>query len=161
MVIAIDIVLLLIGLIIIIRHTVIGFVRSFFAFFKLGACVAASFGLTPYIFPHLSGKIPSMLGYLLVFIGSYAALTLLAYAIDRIFRLPILSTANKLGGFLLGLLCAYIVMSAGASLVTAISLLTDDVIFGIDHTSLSNDTVIYGFLNEYGAFEIIKNYFIY
>ena len=160
MVVAIDVVLLLIGLIIIIRHTVIGFVRSFFSFFKLGACVAASFILTPYIFPLLSGKVAFMLGYLLVFIGVYALLTLLVYLIDRICRLPILNAANKMGGFLLGLFCAYIVMSACASLVTIISLLTDDAIFGIGHAQLSSDTILYGFLDEYGALEIIKKHFL-
>ena len=70
MVVAIDTVLLLLGLIIIIRHTVIGFVRSFFSFFKLGVCIVSSFVFTPVFFPYLSGKVPSTLGYLLVFIGT-------------------------------------------------------------------------------------------
>ena len=161
MVIAIDIVLVLLGLIIIIRHTVIGFVRSCFSFFKLGACIAASFMLTPYIFPALSGRIPHMLGYLLVFIGAFATLTLLSYIIDRIFRLPFLNAVNKFGGFIVGILCAYIVMSVCASLVTVISMLTEDALFGVEHAQLVQDTVVYGFLSQYGAFEVIKNYFLY
>ena len=160
MVVAIDTVLLLLGLIIIIRHTVIGFVRSFFSFFKLGACIALSFFFSPILFPHLSGNVPSMFGYLLVFIGVYALLTLLSYLIDRICRLPILNAANKFGGFLLGILCAYIVTSAVASLFTVISILTDESVFGMDHVGLIGSTVIYGFLSEYGVFEIVK-YFLY
>lgn len=160
MIVAIDIVLLLLGLVIIIRHTVIGFVRSFFSFFKLGACIVSSFVLTPMLFPYLSGKVPSLLGYLLVFIGVYVLLTLLSYIIDRICRLPFLNAANKFGGFLLGIVCAYIVTSAAAALVTVISILTEDAIFGMDYAGLSKSTVLYGFLNEYGAFEIAK-FFLY
>ena len=160
MVVAIDVILLLLGLIIIIRHTAIGFVRSFFSFFKLGACIISAFLLTPMLFPYLSGKVPSMLGYLLVFIGVYALLTLLSYIIDRICRLPFLNAANKFGGFLVGVLCAYIVISAAAALVTVISILTEDAIFGMNQAALSNNTVIYGFLDKYGAFEVVK-YFLY
>ena len=94
-----------------------------------------------------------------MFIGAYTALTLISYILDRIFHLPFLNAANKFGGLLMGILCAYIVMSTASTLITVIAVLTEGSVFGVGQAELASQTFVYGFLNDYGAFDLIGTIF--
>ena len=68
---------------------------------RLTAAVAVSWIFTPMIFAD-KPYITRLMAYVLFFVGSYIAFSLLNIFIDRIFKLPILNTANKLLGFVFG-----------------------------------------------------------
>lgn len=55
--------------------------------------------------PVVSG-LANVCGFILVFLAALIACTLIGALIDLIFKLPILRTANRFLGFLLGLICA-------------------------------------------------------
>lgn len=155
-VLAIDIILALLGLVIVIRHTAIGFIRSVFAFAKLGLCVGLAYWLTPHIFPGTLNNATVLLGYLLVFLGTYISVTFIAYLVDRIFSLPILNMANKFGGFVFGLICAYVVLSVAATLITIISIYTEGDLLGMSQAELVSQSFVYRFFEQFGVFNFVS-----
>jgi len=151
---AVDVILALMGAIIIIRHTCRGFIRTFFGFLRLVAAVAAAWCFTPMLF---GGEqyLTRLMAYILFFTGTFIIISLLAIIVDRIFKLPLLNAANKLLGFALGCVCAYIVLGVCADVITVFANIAGKELFEMSQKELADRTYIYGFLERNGVFSII------
>lgn len=152
--IAIDIILLLLGISVVIIHIVQGFIRSVFGFFKLFIAIAVSLIITPALFAQ-SDFFTRAIGYFLIFVAAYVLLTIAIILLDKIFKLPLLNAANRLLGCAVGVVCAYMVLSAVAIGVTVIANLAGTQVFGQTQTELEAGTILYGFFSRHGIFALI------
>jgi len=64
----------------------------------------------------ISAFVSSLVGYILLFIVAFFAAKILSFLLVKLMELPVLSTVNRVGGFALGLVAAYIVCWLGCSL---------------------------------------------
>jgi uncharacterized membrane protein required for colicin V production len=152
--IVIDVVLGLLAILIIVLHTVRGFVQSMLGALKLVMTVVATYFLTPVLFtpPDVQSKI---VAYLLVFSASYIILTALVYLVDKLCQLPVLNVANKLLGFALGVICAYISLCFASAVLTALLNLAAEELFGKTTEEICNSTYIYKFFEYTDFFPVI------
>ena len=146
--IAIDCFLCLLALFILIKYTVKGFVGSLFGALKLILSIAAACILTPLIFGS-GGLVETVIAYLLVFFASYVVFAITAFVVEKIFELPVLKTLNKLLGFALGAVSAYIVLSITVSVISML-LAFSSTFFGISAEELRESTQIYKFFIDSG-----------
>ena len=151
---AVDVILALLCAIIIIRHTCRGFVRTLLGFIRLLASVAVAWYFTPLLFGEKQ-YITRLMAYVLFFAGSFIIFSLLAILIDRIFNLPLLNAANKLMGFLLGCVCAYIAVSVFADVITVFANIAGEELFEMSQKELAETTYLYGFFEKNGIFSVI------
>ncbi|MBQ8388976.1 MAG: CvpA family protein [Clostridia bacterium] len=152
--IVIDVILGLLALLIIVQHTVKGFVQSMLGALKLVMAVVATYFLTPIFFTP-SDVQSKIVAYLLVFSASYIILTALVYVIDKLCHLPILHAANKLLGFVLGVICAYISLCFASAVLTALLNLAAEDLFGKTADEICNSTYIYKFFKYLDFFPVI------
>ena len=152
--IAIDIILALLATLIIVQCTHKGFVRSMFGALKLVLSVATTYLVTPTIFTptDLQSK---LVAYLLVFSASYIILTAITYVIDKLCHLPVLHAANKLLGFVLGIVSAYIILCTASAMLTVLLDLAGVDLFGMTTDEICKSTYIYKFFNDSGFFPLI------
>lgn len=111
----------------------------------------------------ISGPIVDIISKTLAFIGIYLlvvlALALLTTAINAFFELPVLSQANTLGGFALGVVMAAIVMIIYAAVATrllpALSSISPQM-FGED---VLEKTILVRYISELDVVGLIKKFF--
>lgn len=147
--IAVDVILAVIGLIVIVHHSVRGFVRSVFGLLKLALSLIITAVITPLLFAD-SDFVTRLLAYVLIFIAAYVILIVISIIVDKIFKLPVLKQANKLLGIIFGIICAYVILSVAAAFITVAAQLTDGQIFGMSQTELEASTFVYRFFNQNG-----------
>ena len=152
--IAIDIVLCLIALAVIIRHTVRGFVRSMFGALKLIVAVFFTYVATPQVFSPQDFQ-TKLVAYLLVFSASYIVLTVIAYLVDRLCSLPLLNALNKLLGFALGIVCAYIALCVASAAIALLLNYAGEDLFGQTNEAIIESTYIYRYFNNSNFFPLI------
>lgn len=150
----IDVFLIILGLLILIKHTVAGFVKSMFGALKLILSVVATYFLTPMFFAPTDTQ-SKLVAYLLIFSATYILLTAIAYLLDKLCHLPVLNVANRLLGFALGVICAYISLCTACALLTVLLDLGAEKLFGQSTSEICNATYIYRFFNDSGFFPLI------
>ncbi len=129
-----DIVLFLIFILCVGYYYRKGFARSileFFAFFAAGVVTRLYYSdfaeilvkNTPFfedsIFPEQKARLASMV---LIFIGASVIIKILISVIDRFFKLPLIKTANKALGLLIGALCGFLLVTGICMVVNLIAL---------------------------------------
>ena len=92
--IAIDIILCVLGGLVIIHHTVRGFVRSVIGAVKMVFSIAVAYIMTPSLFPPADIE-STVVAYLLVFSASYIILTAIAFVLDKLCELPFVRDAYR------------------------------------------------------------------
>jgi len=138
--ITVDIILALLGIAIIAWYTFKGFFKTLFSFACLILSAMISSFLTPIIFS--DAGIMEAIGYCIVFVIVYIILKIIIKLMDKIIkRLPVIKTANRILGFLFGVLCAYIILSAVS------------VVFSVFGDVYEN-SLLCGFFVDYGIFSI-------
>ena len=152
--IAIDIILCILGLLVIIHHTVRGFVRSVIGAVKMIFSIVAAYALTPAFFPPTDIK-STVVAYLLVFSASYIILTAIAFILDKLCELPILHMANKLLGFLLGVAAAYVTVCVACATLNVFLNYAGEQLFGQTNGEILNSTLIYKFFSSANIFPLI------
>ncbi len=152
----IEIIFVLLGAIIIIRHTRRGFIKTLLGFVRIVLSIASASIFTSVFFGD-KGFLERALGYFLIFAATYIILTAVSILVNKFFELPILKEANKLMGFILGCLSAYLLLS---TLALLIGIFAEIGFLGISHEQLQNKAVVYGFFENYGVFAVIDKYFI-
>ncbi len=88
-------------------------------------------------------------GTILVFVVSYVLLKIAGYVLDKVFKLPILKTANKTGGLLLGVV-------SGAFSVFIFCIMIDIIapyvpVNPILYVGMENDTYIYKYILDFST----------
>lgn len=151
--IAIDVILALLALFIIVQYTVRGFVKSVFGALKLVLSALLTYVFTPMLFD-LSDPKSAAVAYLLVFSASYVILAIIAFIVDKLFKLPILNTLNRFLGFLLGLLCAYVTLSVACTVLSIVLSFSAQELFGMTAEQIYESTYIYRFFNDFTIFSI-------
>ena len=149
--IAIDVILALLALFIIVQYTVRGFVKSVFGALKLVLSALLTYVFTPMLFD-LSDPKSAAVAYLLVFSASYVILAIIAFIVDKLFKLPILNTLNRFLGFLLGLLCAYVTLAC--TVLSIVLSFSAQELFGMTAEQIYESTYIYRFFNDFTIFSI-------
>lgn len=152
--IVIDVMLGILAVLILIKYTITGFVRSMFGALKLIMSVVATYFLTPVFFTPTDTQ-SRMVAYLLVFSATYIILTAVAYLLDKLCHLPVLSAANRILGFALGAICAYISLCTACALLTVLLDLGAEKLFGQSTLEICDSTYIYRFFNDLGFFPLI------
>lgn len=148
---AIDIIFCLLILLIVVKHTVKGFVKSLFGALKLILAALVAFIFTPMIF-ELSDHMGTAAAYLLTFSASYVIIAILAFIVEKFFELPLLKVANKLLGFALGAACAYVALSIFSSALSLLLSISAEQLFGQSPEEIANSTYIYRFFLNSGLF---------
>ena len=152
--IAIDIILCLLGLTVIIHHTVRGFVRSVIGAVKMVVSIAFAYIFTPIIFFPTDIK-STVVAYLLVFSATYVILTVAAFVLDKLCELPVLHAANKLLGFALGVASAYVVICFACAILNVLFNFAGEALFGQTNQNLVDSTIIYKFFSMANIFPLI------
>ena len=153
--IAIDIILCLLGLSVIIHHTMRGFVRSVIGVVKMVLSIASAYIFTPMIFFPTDMQ-STVVAYLLVFSASYIILTVIAFVLDKLCELPGLHAANKLLGFALGIASAYVMLCVASATLNVFLNYAGEQLFGQTNQNIADSTVIYKFFSSANIFPIIK-----
>ena len=151
--IAIDIILCLLGLLVIIHHTVRGFVRSVIGAVKMVLSIASAYIFTPMIFFPTDMK-STVVAYLLIFSASYIILTAMAFILDKLCELPILHAANKLLGLVLGLASAYVMLCVASATLNVFLNYAGEQLFGQTNQDIVDSTVIYKFFSNANIFPL-------
>ena len=149
--IAIDIVFCLLLLLIVIKHTVKGLVRSLLGGVKLILTALATFVLAPMLF-EFSDSVSTAVAYLLTFFASYVIVSAAAFIVERFFTLPFFKSADRLLGFTLGIVYAYVVLSVSAAALTLLLEVSAEQLFGQAAEDIVNSTYIYKFFVDSGLF---------
>ena len=152
--IAIDAIMVLVGIFLIIWYTARGFVKSVMGFARLGLAVVLSYVFTP-LFSFW--QISILVKYLLVFIVAFGLLILLTFLLDKLCQVKVLKELNRLFGFLFGIASAYIVMSIIAAVITGLFAYETFINeFGMTQAEFAARTFVYRFFNEYGVFSFVR-----
>ena len=150
--IATDIVLILVCVAIILKHTIRGFAKTVLGVVAFVGAMVVSWIFTPIIFGNSSFLVRSIAN-ILIFLTVYVVLTVVFSVVNKIFKLPILGAINTFLGFAFGAVCAYILGSFVSSILSVIVFLADSM-------SDIGNSFMYKFFSEYGAFSIIEKLFI-
>ncbi len=151
---AIDIFLALSVVLTIIIYAHRGFIKSLFALCK----GILSLVLAYIFFPHLGKVISNILSinavaaniisYIVIFIVSILALSILAFILDKIFSLPVLNKLNKILGFLLGAALAIFNLILTCSIITFILNIVQIWNPAISSSSMAEKTIVYGLISK-------------
>lgn len=105
----------------------------------------------------IASAISSALAFIAIFAVSVIALKIVIWAIDMVFKFPVLSTVNKAGGLALGVMLAAVVIfvysAVAANLVSALGSVSPKL-FGPD---VIEGTIIVKFFAENNIFGIISD----
>lgn len=105
----------------------------------------------------IASAISSALAFIAIFAVSVIALKIVIWAIDMVFKFPVLSTVNKAGGLVLGVMLAAVVIfvysAVAANLVSALGSVSPKL-FGPD---VIEGTIIVKFFAENNIFGIISD----
>jgi len=106
-----------------------------------------------------SNLLANVIAFALIFAAAFLVLSLLTALIDKIFKLPVLSGANRFFGFLFGVAEAVIVTSIAALalsvLVTGLGAISPDL-FG---QATVENTIVCRFLTEHNVFSFLSGLF--
>ena len=150
--IATDIILIVICAATVIKYTVKGLAKTVLDIIAFVASTVAAFILTPLIFGE-SSFLTRMIANILIFLSVYVVLKVVFSVVNKLFKLPIIGAINTFLGFLLGLLCAYILGSFITSVLTV-------VVYTLNDAADIANSFMYKFFSEYGAFALIDKLFI-
>ncbi len=151
---AVDIMIALIAVGIIIYYTVRGFIRSLFDAVKLIASVVISYFAVPALFPLTDPTVRIVL-YIITFLIVLLLLSLVFTLIDRIIKkIPVIRSANRFMGFLLGVGFAYLFISSITILLWILDSYVSGGVFGMTHEQLQLESMLFRFFSRHGAFSI-------
>ena len=102
----------------------------------------------------ISTFISNAIAYILIFTLMIVILSIVAYVLDKVCKLPGLRQVNRAFGFLLGLLCAGINLLAVCAIITIVLSIGEIYNPDLSVEIMNNKTIIYGFINE---MDIIQN----
>ena len=92
----------------------------------------------------MANAVSSVLGFLLVFIVTLLVLSALVALLDMLFRLPVLSTLNRLGGFAMGCVTGVLLVFILCSAVSAMQpVLDSSSVLGISDETIGK-TLLFG-----------------
>jgi Colicin V production protein. len=100
--------------------------------------------------------ISDALAFILLFIGIALALTIITVVLDLIFKLPILSGLNRLGGLLLGLACGALYAWVIVFVITSALPYLTQVLPKLFNSSTLTDTFIANWLSQYNPISIFN-----
>ena len=150
----IDIILCLLGISIVVLHTVRGFVKSVLGAVKLALAFILTFIITPAFFS-TDDIGATLIAYLLVFASVFIVLTVVTFFLNKLFELPVLKTANKILGFILGLAVAYVVLCFASAILNVLLSYAGEQLFGQTNREILDSTLIYKFFNNVNIFPMI------
>ena len=96
----------------------------------------------------ISEFISKIIAYILIFIVALIALSVLAFLLDKICKLPVLKTMNRFLGLLLGFVCAVINLIVISSLISVVLNIIGLSNHEVSVAIMSEKTIIYGFINK-------------
>ena len=149
---ATDIALILACLAIIIKYTVKGLAKVVLGVVAFIGSITVAWLITPIFFKDSSFLVRSIAN-VLAFLVVYIILTVVFSAVNKIFKLPILGGINTFLGFLLGVVCAYIL---GSYICSALSI----IIHFAGGVGDMDNSFMYQFFSECGAVALIDKIFI-
>ncbi len=148
----IDVVLVAIFVLTIVRFYRKGFVKSLFSLCKVFVSIIAALILTPWVGNIINNKI---LAFILIFILTMIACGALSFALDKLFKLPLLREINKLFGLALGAVCGFIYMMVSLPLITLILNLISLNTSEISAKIMEEKTIVYSLLSKIDIVSIL------
>lgn len=103
----------------------------------------------------VSLSISTAVAFIGLFIIAYIAIKLLSFILDKFFRLPILNTANRWLGLVVGAFTAILLLMVISRSFESILPWLSKSYPHIFHADLSNETVLYGFFCKYNLFSAL------
>ena len=105
----------------------------------------------------VASTISNALGFIICFVAAMIVLKIIIAVVDNFFRLPILNSANKAAGIILGVVLVFVILSVYSSvavqLVDALGSVSPDL-FG---KNAIDGTIIVKFFSEHNVFGMVKD----
>ena len=150
----IDIVLGVLCVLIIVKYTWRGFVKSIVGAVKLALTFILTFTVAPMCFKS-DDIVTTLIAYLLVFALTFLILTVVSFFLNKLFELPILKVINKLLGAVLGIVVAYVSLCFVSAALNLCLNYAGEQLFGQTNQEIVNSTFIYKFFTEVNIFPLI------
>lgn len=109
----------------------------------------------------VSEFISKIIAYILIFVAAIVVLSVLAFILDKMCKLPALKKMNSILGLLLGIVCAFINLILASSLISLVLNIIGLSNHEVSVAIMSEKTIVYGFINKLdiisGLMSIIKS----
>ena len=97
-----------------------------------------------------------ILAFMFLFIIAYVALSIVEYALNAMFELPLLHSVNKAGGIAVGVICAVLYTSLFVSL-TSPFISNPDMVGGDWDKEIADKTLIYSYIDDHNILSIFMH----